>query len=211
MPPSTLIDVLRHGEPVGGARYRGRTDDALSETGWQQMADAVKLKGANLSGKTPPWTDIISSPLSRCADFARQLSNTHQRKLHIEPRLAEIDFGDWENMSSQQIMAHEPDRLKQYWNDPINITPPNGERLSAFNSRVTAAWNDILTQHAAGGNEHLLIVTHGGTLRIILSQVLAMPLTSLFSIDAPYACLTRFQYAGDKHAPQLNFHNGNLP
>lgn len=205
---SLLIDILRHGEPVGGACYRGQTDDALSETGWQQMTDAINLSSTN---KTAPWTHIISSPLSRCADFAHQLSETHQLELNIESRFAEIDFGDWEGLTSQQIMATDPDRLSQYWNDPSNITPPNGEPLAGFKSRVTAAWNDVLDQHASAHKKHLLIITHGGTLRIIMSHVLAMPLTNLFNVDAPYACLSRFQYDSDKHSSQLIFHNGNLP
>ena len=37
----TTIDLLRHGEPVGGRMLRGATDHPLSETGWQQMTDAV--------------------------------------------------------------------------------------------------------------------------------------------------------------------------
>ena len=56
--PCTLIDIIRHGEPVGGKRYRGQIDDPLSEKGWQQMRDAVA--GHN------PWDVIISSPLARC-------------------------------------------------------------------------------------------------------------------------------------------------
>ena len=34
----TTIDLIRHGEPVGGSKYRGQTDDPLSEKGWAQIA-----------------------------------------------------------------------------------------------------------------------------------------------------------------------------
>ena len=37
----TTIDLIRHGEPVGGKKFRGSTDDPLSELGWQQMTAAV--------------------------------------------------------------------------------------------------------------------------------------------------------------------------
>ena len=37
----TTIDLIRHGEPVGGRKYRGQTDDPLSEKGWEQMWKAV--------------------------------------------------------------------------------------------------------------------------------------------------------------------------
>lgn len=204
-----LIDVLRHGEPLGGARYRGRTDDVLTEQGWQQMADAVK--------PTTPWTRIISSPLRRCADFATRLSEERQLELHIEPRLAEIDFGDWEGLTSQQIMDRDAERLLQYWNDPDTITPPNGEPLTTFKSRVASAWHDMRSQYLSTtntaidhGKEHLLVVTHGGTLRMILSNILEMPHTALFTIDVPYGCLSRFQVQGDRAQSRLIFHNGRL-
>lgn len=208
MPSSTLIDVLRHGEPVGGARYRGITDDPLSEKGWQQMTDAIHFSSNN---KSVPWTHVISSPLKRCADFATQLGETHELELHIEPRLTEIDFGDWEGLTSQQIMAVNPERLTQYWNDPNIVTPPNGEALANFKSRVTTAWNKLIIQHASTNKKHLLVVTHGGSLRMILSHVLNMPETALFNIDVPYACLSRFQHDSNKDSLQLIFHNGNLP
>jgi len=39
--PITTLDLMRHGEPVGGRRYRGQMDDPLSEKGWAQMRNAV--------------------------------------------------------------------------------------------------------------------------------------------------------------------------
>ena len=61
----TIIDLMRHGEPVGGRRYRGQTDDPLSEKGWQQMWDAA--------GEFRGWQHIVTSPLQRCAAFADAL------------------------------------------------------------------------------------------------------------------------------------------
>jgi iron complex transport system substrate-binding protein len=37
----TTLDLMRHGEPVGGRKYRGQLDDPLSEKGWAQMRWAV--------------------------------------------------------------------------------------------------------------------------------------------------------------------------
>ena len=38
---TTLIDLIRHGEPEGGPMFRGQTDHPLSATGWQQMRGAI--------------------------------------------------------------------------------------------------------------------------------------------------------------------------
>ncbi len=49
---NTKIDIIRHGEPIGGPRFRGHgVDDPLSEKGWEQMWNAVGglLTGLGLS------------------------------------------------------------------------------------------------------------------------------------------------------------------
>nr|WP_245832014.1 histidine phosphatase family protein [Solemya velesiana gill symbiont] len=66
MKQKTLIDLLRHGQPLGGRMYRGKQDDPLTEEGWDQMWHAA-------SGETP-WQQVISSPLRRCREFAEALT-----------------------------------------------------------------------------------------------------------------------------------------
>ena len=58
----TVVDLLRHGEPDGGQKFRGSVDDPLNVRGWEQMRTAV--------GNYREWEVIISSPLIRCAAFA---------------------------------------------------------------------------------------------------------------------------------------------
>lgn len=67
--PSIRLDILRHGEPVGGKRYRGdQIDDPLSPQGWAQMQARIdECAMAGLDG----WTAIVSSPLTRCRAIAR--------------------------------------------------------------------------------------------------------------------------------------------
>ena len=63
-----IIDLIRHGEPIGGKKYRGQTDDALSEVGWQQMAEMQMLFGEQ------SWQKVVSSDLKRCFNFASQVA-----------------------------------------------------------------------------------------------------------------------------------------
>ena len=83
--------MLRHGEPVGGKRFRGSTDDPLSEMGWQQMR-------TSLEGESH-WDVIVSSPLRRCAEFATEVADKHELSTEIMQGLAEIEFGAWEGMT----------------------------------------------------------------------------------------------------------------
>lgn len=198
---ATTVDLIRHGEPVGGHRYRGQTDDPLSEKGWCQMRDAV--------ADHRPWDIVVSSPLQRCAAFARELSARHALPLEFEPRLREIGFGAWEGHTATELMRDDPDVVTRFWRNPVRNTPPGAEPLVAFRERVSAAWNDLLVRHAG---RHVIIVCHGGVIRMIVSQVLALPLESLFRIQVPNAAITRVRVegCGPEAFPNLIFHAGVL-
>ncbi len=116
METSTTIDLIRHGEPVGGKRYRGQIDDPLSEKGWQQMWVAV--------GEHHPWDVIVTSTLSRCRDFAEALGERHGIPVETDARLMEIGFGEWEGRTAAELLAEDPQRLQRFWSDPLNHTPP---------------------------------------------------------------------------------------
>lgn len=200
-PAATTIDLLRHGEPVGGSRYRGQTDDPLSDKGWAQMRSAV--------GDAHPWDAIISSPLSRCSHFAQELAQRHALPLALEPRLVELGFGAWEGRTAAELMRTDPDILQRFWRDPINHTPPGGENLSAFRARIVAAWDDLLLYHQG---HRLLVVCHAGTIRLLLSHVLEMPLERMFRIHVPNAGISRIRidHNDDAPLPRLMFHAGSL-
>ncbi len=200
-PVSTTIDLLRHGEPVGGRRYRGQIDDPLSDKGWMQMRSAV--------GEAHPWDVIVSSTLCRCSHFAQELAHHHTLPLEMEPRLMELGFGAWEGRTAAELLRTDADILMRFWRDPIHHTPPGGEKLSAFRARVMATWEDLLARHAG---RHLLLVCHAGTIRLLLSYVLNMPLERMFRIHVPNASMSRVQI--DHHSegplPRLMFHAGSL-
>ena len=188
----TTIDLLRHGEVQGGSCYRGVLDDPLTETGWQQMQQATKNK---------TWDAIISSPLCRCADFARKLSAEH----HIHENLKEINFGDWEGKTAQQIIENSPEAFTGFVTEPEKNTPPNGETLSSFQSRVINEWDDIIKQRQ---HKHILIISHGGTMRTIISHVLNIPTDNMMRLELPHASMSRIRIYHDnnQHFPSLVFH-----
>ena len=197
----TTIDLIRHGEPVGGSRYRGHIDDPLSDKGWQQMREAV--------ADHCPWQRIISSSLSRCSAFAEELAMRHALPLQKDARLMEIGFGSWEGRTAAELMQNDADTLKRFWADPVNQRPEGAEPLTDFRDRVISAWDEILTRHAG---EHLLIVGHAGMMRMIIRHVLDMPLERMFRISVPNAGITRIRVdgEGDTALPQLVFHAGQL-
>lgn len=194
---ATTIDLLRHGEPVGGRKFRGSVDDPLSEKGWAQMRAAV--------GNQCPWQAIISSPLARCADFAREVAERHGVPLSLDEGLREISFGAWDGRAVADIEAEQPEALSRFWRDPENHPPPDGEPLDAFYGRVASTWTKILEQ--ASGRQ-VLVVTHGGVIRMVLCYLLEIPLRRFWRLHVPYAGLSRIRMKGlgEEAEPQVLFH-----
>lgn len=196
----TTIDLMRHGEPLGGRKYRGQTDDPLSEKGWGQMRAAV--------GEHKPWQHIVSSPLSRCHAFATELSHKHHLPLSVDARFMEVKFGEWEGKTAEQLKAGDPDIIARFRRDPIGQRPAGAEALEDFVARVGAAWEDVLTAHQG---KHVLVVCHAGVIRMVFAHVLGVPLARTYCIDVPSAGLTRITVEGSPEGvAQLRFHAGTL-
>jgi alpha-ribazole phosphatase len=173
------IGLLRHGEVEGGSRFRGRTDDALTAIGLQQMCAATEDEH---------WDRLISSPLTRCAAFAREYAERHSIPCTFDARLMEIDFGSWEGCSAAELMKTDADALTRFWNDPLHNTPPGGEPLAQFQARVLDAWRDISADHA---RQRVLVVTHGGVIRVLLCHVSGQPLAQLQTFEVEHGGLYR--------------------
>lgn len=169
---SLYLDMLRHGETVSGGGFRGRLDDELSATGWEQLRAAVAGEG--------PWQRIVSSPLRRCASFAAELAEQLQLPLELAPDLRELDFGDWEGHTAAELMIDQSDELGRFWRDPYGFTPPGGEPLVTFKSRVLTAI-ERMTDRCAG--EHVLLISHAGVMRLLLAQARDLPREGLLEVE----------------------------
>jgi alpha-ribazole phosphatase/probable phosphoglycerate mutase len=179
---TTIIDIIRHGEPVGGSKYRGQIDDPLSEKGWRQMREAVVGRDE--------WQRIVSSDLSRCADFARELGGALAVEVELDAGFREVGFGSWEGKSAKELLAMDPVGTAAFWHDPINNTPPGAEPLHDFQQRITGAWQRLIERHAG---KHLLLVGHAGMMRILLLHALGLPLESFYRFDPRNAGIVRIR------------------
>lgn len=196
----TTIDLLRHGACEGGEIFRGSTDVALTEQGWSQMRHAVMGESG--------WSRIVSSSLQRCAQFAGQLAEQRNLPLQVEPNLREIHFGDWERRKHADVERESGAMLKQFWADPLHVTPPNGEAMTVFRERVMLAAQELLAAHAG---QHLLLVTHGAVIRVLLCEWLQLSYDAFSNIAVPYASFSRLRlYQHTDRSPwmQLCLHRG---
>ncbi len=176
------LSLLRHGATEQGGGFRGRLDDALTAQGWAQMTSAVQGQG--------PWDGLVSSPLRRCAAFAERLAEQHGLPLWREADLRELDFGDWEGRSAAELMESQADLLGRFWADPYAVTPPNGEPMQAFEARVLGAVQRLVHE---GQGRHLLVVTHGGVMRLLLARARDLAPARLLEVEVAHGQLCSLQ------------------
>ncbi|MFC3551608.1 histidine phosphatase family protein [Lysobacter cavernae] len=185
------IDLLRHGD-TGQRSYRGQLDDALTDDGWAQLRAAVVGH---------EWDAIVSSPLQRCAAFARELAAARGLPLRLDARLAEYHFGDWQGVPIERLAERDGDALGRFWADPVVNPPPGAETFAAFRIRLCAALDSIAhdrSTHAAPG-PRTLVITHGGAIRLLRCIEAGRGFGDMAGIDVAHASLHRLSWPRRGH------------
>lgn len=180
------IDLLRHGRPEGGERFRGHgCDDPLEAIGWEQMQSAVDHH------PSATWQLVLSSPMRRCREFAERFAHDRSLPLEIVPDLKEIGFGAWEGLSRADLLRHRAEEYQAFYLDPVRNRPPGAEALETFRARVHAALLPWLQDPVR--DERLLVITHAGVIRAVLAWVLDLPGDRLYRLACGYASLSRIR------------------
>ncbi|EPJ92370.1 alpha-ribazole phosphatase family protein [Pseudomonas psychrophila] len=187
------LDLLRHGETELGGGLRGSLDDALTTLGWTQMRDAVTGQG--------PWDRIVSSPLQRCALFARELSEQLDLPVSFDKDLQELHFGAWEGQSAAALMEVDEQALGLFWADPYAFTPPDAEPVLEFSARVLSAVSRLQRDFAG---QRVLVVCHGGVMKLLLAQARGMPREQLLQVPVIHGALFGLQVGPDGELAEVD-------
>jgi len=153
----------------------GQLDCELTESYAQDIKSLVDYFQSKPSATE--HMQIISSPLIRCLDLARGLQQHLQPTfipLEMENAFQEINFGDWEGKTWQSIGKQA---IEDWSADLLDYQFINGESARQFDQRVITAWiqlNEALC--LAKQTQNIVLITHAGVIRSILSHFLKIPL-----------------------------------
>jgi len=162
-----ILDLIRHVKVDGEAALYGKTDVAPLVAENQQLLSQL--------AKRQDYDVIITSPLQRCCQLARQLAIKENKPLIYLEALQEIDFGLYDGMPFDKIpfnnsIVYETPKpgdkkssnqlltwslLEGFFQAPAQVCLPEAESLIEFNQRVSKAWNNLLDQQYQSlcGNE----------------------------------------------------------
>lgn len=169
---TTRLILIRHGQTDWNAtgRWQGQADPPLNAAGRAQAAETVgELQDKGLRA-------LISSDLRRARETADILAVWLGLSVQPEPRLREINLGDWQGLYTDEIERRWP-REKQLWHtSPLAVRPPNGETIEELAARVIAAADAIARQYA---DQTVGVVAHELPIAVIVTRALGRPLAQL--------------------------------
>jgi probable phosphoglycerate mutase len=184
---AVVLYLVRHGAiiSVAGKAFIGQTEAPLSEEGVEQAWALRKWL------EDVPFTRIISSDLSRSRRTAQIIAGRQGCPVEAVPALREINLGDWDGLSFQEIRQRFPDEFAARGRDIENWRPPRGESFSDCRARVQAALGQIFF----GSQGNVLVVGHAGVNRLILCSALGIPVRNLHSMGQDYGCVNILDFS----------------
>lgn len=127
-------------------------------------------------GSIKTVTTVYSSPLLRCKLLANKIAISPPI---IDDRLMEMNFGDWEMKNWDEINQTE---LNKWMDDFVNVPCPNGESYALLYQRTSEFIKELKTKQ----HSKVIISTHGGVIRAILSYINQEPLKDSFETKVNY-------------------------
>ncbi len=163
--------LVRHGATANNElkppRIQGQTsDDGLSAAGKRQAAATSELFS------TFPLAAVYSSPMKRASETAAAIAQPHGLDVQPVPDLIECHVGDWGGMTWPEIEASQPERYRQFQEDPATYGYAGGENLRELVDRVAPALTGIMQANL--GNT-VLAVAHNVVNRAYLASLLGVP------------------------------------
>ena len=178
-----VIYLIRHAQTVDNLskKFSGYTDCKLSRLGYSQIEKlSIAIKNINVD-------KIYTSPLER----ARLTSKAFDKEALDCSGLREMNFGDFEEMTFQEIQYLNPIETSKLFSEGYEYKFPRGESLVAFHERVKCCFYNIINESV---DNEIAIVAHSGTIRCILSELIGKSYEYHWNFQVDNCSITKVTY-----------------
>ena len=174
--PPTRILITRHGQTVTNreGRFCGHFETALTELG-QRQAEAL---GGRL--RATAIDSVYTSGLGRAVTTAEVAMTGREPTFHIDARLRELHYGEWEGEKERDIARRYPEQHRLMRDEDPAWRPPGGETTGEVRVRTFAALKTIARRHA---HQTVLVVTHGTAINCMISEAIGIVPTHTFRFE----------------------------
>jgi len=174
MTDPTRVVLVRHGQTAWNreVRFRGRANLSLDDFGLKQ----AEATGRYLRARWP--VDVVyASPMQRAMQTAQAIAalatiaEAHDLTAQSFDGLLDIDFGEWQGQSPDEVEEHYPELLKAWFETPHTVHVPGGESLEDVRNRVVSALDRVIERHPG---QTVAMVGHTVVNRVLLCAVLGL-------------------------------------
>jgi broad specificity phosphatase PhoE len=188
------IILVRHGATDWNlqGRCQGSSDRHLSEVGIrqaEQIAERLRVEGI---------AAVYSSGLRRARETAEHISRPHNLPVLIEDAVRELDHGDLEGLTFNEIKSSHSDFLVRWRSEPAEISVPGGERLADVAERAWEGLHRIALRHA--DPEQIVIVSHNFPILGIICRITGTHLNDYRTFHLDPCGVTRLAFDGSAWA-----------
>jgi probable phosphoglycerate mutase len=165
----TEIILIRHGETEWNSQQRmqGHSNSDLSSVGQAQ----IQALGEWM--KNVPFDHIYSSDSLRAKQTAEAITQFSGHELKIDLRLREKNLGVFEGLTSEEARERHPEVFRLFKTAGSKYVIDEGESTQQLQDRALEIVDEIRIKHP---EEHVLLVTHGGFIRVVMKHSLGLSL-----------------------------------
>jgi broad specificity phosphatase PhoE len=188
---TTRIILVRHGhvEGIRPRRFRGRENIPLTDLGRAQ-AEVTARRIAELW----QYDAVYTSPLDRCVATGAAIAKGSTAPSRILDSLIEIDYGDWQWKTHEEINRTFPELYAKWRTTPHLFRFPQGEALQELVARVADTLRYVLQDYR---DRTVVLVSHNTVCRVLLMQVLDQPLSAYWRLNFKPCGVSEIEFAGD--------------
>lgn len=172
----TRLILIRHGYSCGNKekRFSGQLDLPLDAEGYEQAALASQYILENY-----PVNAIYSSDLCRAVDTVKPIADALNLPIHTYKELREINEGIWQGMRQEDVKQQFPEEYAFYKANLGLMQFIDGECYATMLERLMPAVEKIIAEN---DGKTVVIGTHGGAIRGLLSVWLGVPLERVLDV-----------------------------
>lgn len=156
--------LVRHGQTEWNVqkRMQGWEDSSLTEKGVNNaIALRKKLEGVEFAA-------TYTSTSERTIETAKLIIEKRNLAINTNENLREINLGEWEGKTLDEIKDFYPEQFKYFWENPALYEPVGGETFEQLINRAIKVLNYIISKH---NNGNILVITHSVILKSLLMHV----------------------------------------
>ncbi|MGJ9385648.1 histidine phosphatase family protein [Salipaludibacillus sp. CF4.18] len=161
------IFLVRHGITKWNQdkRYLGHSDESVLPGVFEEMSE-LKQELNKYSFDT-----IFTSDLKRCRETSDYLVGNKLNECIVDQRLRELHFGEWEGKTYEELKTNHV--YRNWIDDWESYNPPTGETAIQFKSRINEFLGEVYekAQSKTCNHNQVLVITHGGVIKYILSSL----------------------------------------